>query len=282
MSAEATARPTLARSRASRPSLPLGQLALYGFVGLVVLFSAAPILALVMLSFTAGEYIAWPPVGFSLKWYGRILAMPGFVDSLWLSLGLAAQSTALSLVLGIAAALGLARSDLPGKQVLVSALMSPLVVPSIVTGLALLQFFYDRDLRSADWNLVVGHTIITLPYVVRTVLASLEVFDWSLVDTARVLGAGPLRAFWRVTLPIVRPGVLAGGIFAFLTSFDNYTISMFLADGELVPLPVRVFNYVQGNLDPAVAALSATLIYGSALILILSDRLVGAGRLRGF
>jgi len=218
----------------------------------------------------------------SLKWYARILQMPGLVDSLILSLRLAALATVLSILLGVAAALGLTRAHFRGRTAVIAGLMSPLVVPSIVTGLALLQFFVDHNLRSADWNLLVGHVIITLPYVTRTVLAGLEVFDWSLVDTARVLGAGPLRAFWRVTLPIVRPGILAGGIFAFLTSFDNYTVSFFLADARLVPLPVTVFNYINNVFDPGVAALSAVLIYASGVVLIVTERLVGASRLRGF
>lgn len=283
MRTDAVTRPALRagiRTGGRWPSL--GAVLLYAFVVAMVVFLAAPIVALVIMSFNGAEYITFPPIGFSLKWYGRILAMPGFVDALVLSLQLALLATALSLVLGIAAALGLARTSFRGRQALLSALMSPLVVPSIVTGLALLQFFVDRNMRSADWNLLVGHVIITLPYVVRTVLASLEVFDWSLVDTARVLGAGPARAFWRVTLPIIRPGVLAGGIFAFLTSFDNYTISFFLADARLVPLPVAVFNYIQNIFDPTVAALSAVLIYASAVILVVSERLVGASRLRGF
>ena len=257
-------------------------LAAYAVVAATVVFLALPIVSLIVMSFSAAEYITFPPVGFSLKWYGRILQLPGLVDSLLLSLWLASLATLLSLVLGMTAALGLARARFRGRAAVIAALMSPLVVPSIVTGLALLQFFVDRRLRSADWNLLAGHVVITLPYVTRTVLASLEVFDWSLVDTARVLGAGPLRAFWRVTLPIVRPGILAGGIFAFLTSFDNYTISFFLADARQVPLPVTVFNYINNIFDPGVAALSAVLIYASAVLLVVTERMIGASRLRGF
>lgn len=254
----------------------------YAFVAATVVFLALPIVSLIVMSFSAAEYVTFPPIGFSLKWYGRILQMPGFVDSLLLSLRLATLATVLSALLGVGAALALARTRFRGRNAVIAGLMSPLVVPSIVTGLALLQFFVDRGMRSADWNLLAGHVVITLPYVARTVMASLEVFDWSLVDTARVLGAGPLRAFWRVTLPIIRPGILAGCIFAFLTSFDNYTISFFLADARLVPLPVTVFNYISNIFDPGVAALSAALIYASAIVLIVAERLIGASRLRGF
>jgi putative spermidine/putrescine transport system permease protein len=279
----AAARPrAVARPAAGSRVRVAAATAAYAFVAATVVFLALPIVSLVIMSFSAAEYIHFPPIGFSLKWYGRILQMPGFADSLVLSLRLAALATALSVGIGVAAALGLARTHFRGRNAVIAGLMSPLVVPSIVTGLALLQFFVDRDLRSANWNLLAGHVIITLPYVTRTVLASLEVFDWSLVDTARVLGAGPLRAFWRVTLPIVRPGILAGAIFAFLTSFDNYTVSFFLADATLVPLPVTVFNYINNVFDPGVAALSAVLIYASAIVLIVTERLVGASRLRGF
>jgi putative spermidine/putrescine transport system permease protein len=280
--AVSTVKARVAVRSARQRRLALGTVLLHGFAVLMIVFLAAPIVALILMSFNGADYITFPPIGFSLKWYGRIFAMPGFVDALVLSVQLGALATALSLVLGVAAALGLARATFRGRQAVLAALMSPLVVPSIVTGLALLQFFVDRNLRSANWNLLVGHVIITLPYVIRTVLASLEVFDWSLVDTARVLGAGPVRAFWRVTLPIIRPGVLAGGIFAFLTSFDNYTISFFLADARNVPLPVTVFNYIQNIFDPTVAALSAVLIYASAVILIVTERLIGTSRLRGF
>jgi putative spermidine/putrescine transport system permease protein len=252
------------------------------FVAATVVFLALPIVSLIVMSFSAAEYVTFPPIGFSLKWYGRILQMPGLVDSLLLSLRLAALATTLSILLGLGAALALARTRFRGRNAVIAALMSPLVVPSIVTGLALLQFFVDRGMRSAGGNLLAGHVVITLPYVTRTVMASLEVFDWSLVDTARVLGAGPVRAFWRVTLPTILPGLLAGGIFAFLTSFDNYTISFFLADAQLVPLPVTVFNYINNIFDPGVAALSAALIYASAIILIAAERLIGASRLRGF
>jgi putative spermidine/putrescine transport system permease protein len=271
-----------AHPAAARRAPALAAALAYAFVAATVVFLALPIVALIVMSFSAAEYVTFPPIGFSFKWYGRMLQMPGFVDSLLLSLRLAALATALSILLGVGAALALARARFRGRNVVIAGLMSPLVVPSIVTGLALLQFFVDRGMRSADWNLLAGHVVITLPYVARTVMASLEVFDWSLVDTARVLGAGPLRAFWRVTLPLIRPGILAGGIFAFLTSFDNYTISFFLADAALVPLPVTVFNYINNIFDPGVAALSASLIYASAIILIVAQRLIGASRLRGF
>ncbi|MBI4504689.1 MAG: ABC transporter permease [Chloroflexi bacterium] len=262
--------------------MSLGMIALYAQVGAYVVFLAAPIVMVVLLSFTAGEFAIFPPEGLSLRWYGPALAMPGFIDSLVLSLQLAAQAATLSLLLGVSAALGLARTRFRGRQALLAGIMSPLVVPTIVSSLALLQFFVGANLREASWNLLVGHVIITLPYVVRTVLASFEVFDWSLVDTARVLGAGPVRAFWRVTLPVIRPGVLAGGIFSFLVSFDSFTISVFLVDSQSVTLPVRVFNYILTQLDPRIAALSALLIYGSIAVLVVSDRLIGTSRLRGF
>jgi putative spermidine/putrescine transport system permease protein len=256
-----------------------GRVALYAANLAVIVFLFAPLAVIVLVSFSAGAYLTFPPRGFTWAWYGRMLGADGFLESLWLSARLGAAVAVLSLALGTTAALGLAGNGLRGRTLLTALVLSPLVVPSLVTRIAHLQFFRTWDVRSPFWMLLVGHVVITVPYVIRTVGASLDLFDWSLVDTARVLGAGPVRAFLRVTLPLIRPGIAAGGIFAFLVSFDNFTISMFLHAAEYTPLPIRLFQYMEAIMDPTVAAISAFLIFLSFCILIATERLVGIRRI---
>ena len=182
------------------------------------------------------------------------------------------------MALGLPAAIGIVRGRFPGRAAILGFLMSPLLIPSVVTGLALLQFVNMLQIDSAVAALLIGHVVLTFPYVVRTIVASLEVFDWSLVETARVL-VRLIRAFRRVILPSIKPGVLSGGVaFAFLTSFDNYTISIFLSDAEFRPIPVRLYNDIEEILDPSVVALCSALIFASVVILIITDRLVGIQR----
>lgn len=251
-------------------------------MGAVLTFLAAPMLALIAVSFTAGPFIDFPPVGFSLKWYAAVGSVHGLAGAIALSLGLAGIATLVSTLLGIPAAIGIVRGRFPGRLLLMGFLMSPLLVPSVVTGLALLQFVNRVDIHSPRLALVIGHTVLVFPYVLRTIVASLEVLDWSLVETARVLGAGPLRAFWRVILPSIKTGIMVGAIFAFLTSFDNYTISVFLSDAANQPFTVRLYNFMQEGLDPTSVALSALVIYVSVALLLALDRLVGVKKLHSF
>jgi putative spermidine/putrescine transport system permease protein len=150
-----------------------------------------------------------------------------------------------------------------------------LVFPSIVVGVALLQFF--RTLRFDDVfaALVLGHVVVTIPYTIRTVTASLDVFDYTLLDAAKVLGADEFRTFFEVTLPIIKPGVFSGGVFAFLVSFDNYTVSMFLADAKNITLPIRIYNYSEASIDPSITAVAAMMILVSIAIFAISGRLIG-------
>jgi putative spermidine/putrescine transport system permease protein len=144
-----------------------------------------------------------------------------------------------------------------------------------VTGIALLQFFTMLRSERVMLHLVIGHVVITLPYVVRTVTASLQMLDPQLEDAARTLGASGLRTFYRVTLPLIRPGLLAGSIFAFVTSFDNFTVSMWLKDAEHVPMPLAIFSFITRFLDPTMAALSALLILMSVVIILAVERMLG-------
>jgi putative spermidine/putrescine transport system permease protein len=156
--------------------------------------------------------------------------------------------------------------------------MSPLIFPSIITGIALLQFSSTLGIKSAFFMLSVGHTIITLPYVVRNVTASLQSLRGNLEEAAHVLGANPWQAFYRITLPLIKPGLMAGGIFAFIISFDNYTISMWLKSAESTPLPLRIFFMVENVMNPSVAAASGSMIVLSVWRIIVTEKIVGLKR----
>ena len=252
--------------------------ALYGFCLLILLFLAAPVVIVLLVSFSSAEFVYFPPPGWSLRWYANLFSIEGFVGSFLLSLRLALLVSVLSLSLGTAAALALGRYRFAGHQWLNTFLMSPLIFPPVITGIALLQFFSTLGISSAFFMLAVGHTVITIPYVVRNVAASLQRHPGHTEEAARVLGANAWQAFWHVTVPAIKPGLLAGGIFAFMTSFDNFTVSMWLKSAEHTPLPLRIFFYIEHVMDPSVAAVSGLMIILSIALIVITEKVVGLGR----
>jgi putative spermidine/putrescine transport system permease protein len=254
---------------------------LYGFCLLMLLFLAAPIAIVIIVSFSDASFVYFPPPGYSTRWYAALLEYDGFIESFLLSLRLALLVTVLAVTLGTAAAMGLTRYRFPGRDLLNTFLMSPLIFPSIITGIALLQFFSMLGISSAFLTLAIGHTIITLPYVVRNVIASLQSTRGNFEEAARVLGASAWQAFLRVTLPLIKPGLMAGGIFAFIISFDNYTISMWLKSAESTPLPLKIFFMVENVMNPSVAAASASMIFLSVFLIIITEKAVGLRRAMG-
>lgn len=253
----------------------------YGTTAGVMLFVLAPLLVAVSISFSAAPFASFPPQGFTLDWYRQVLDDPDFRDAATLSIGLALAVTATAVALGLPAALALHRARLPGAAALQALLLSPLVFPVLITGLALLQFFAAAGMRDALTNLFLAHVLVTLPYVVRTTVASLQLVDPSLEEAARTLGAGPWRVFRRVTVPQIAPGVAAGALFAFMVSLDNYPISMWLADARAVPLPVLLFSTMQRVFDPSVAAMASLMILVGTAAVVLLERLVGLRRAMG-
>ena len=256
----------------------MGSVILWVVVSAILLFVLAPILITIAVSFTTAPYLAFPPVGFTGEWYGRAIETREFIDSLILSFKIGVLATIGSIVLGTTAALGLARSSFPGKSALLALLLSPLVFPMLVTGIAFLQFFNSLRFGAVFWQLVIAHIVVTMPYVVRTVTASLQMIDERLESTARVLGAGPFEAMFKVTLPLAANGVVAGGIFAFVTSFDNFPVSMWLVNAEYRTLPLTLFALIDRFLDPSIAAISSLTIALSLVLAILVERLVGLRR----
>lgn len=244
----------------------------------VLLFLSAPLIVTIAASFNEAAILNVPPEGFTLRWYTKILEHPEFMSGFRISLQLAVVATAISCVLGTLASLAIVRHRFPGSSVLNSIILSPLILPKVVFGIACLLFFIRIGVIGTFWGLVLAHTMLAVPYVVRTVVASLTGLDPQLEDAARNLGAGPVRTFWRITLPLMTPGLMAGGIFSFIISFDELVVTLFLAGVHQVTLPIRIFTYVQFDSDPFVAAVSTLLILMSFFGVLLLDRLIGVTR----
>jgi putative spermidine/putrescine transport system permease protein len=204
------------------------------------------------------------------------------MQALWLSTELAVWTALASTVIGTAAAIPLVRGRFRGRDLLNAFVTSPLLLPQILTGVALLQFYTLFKMQASYAALLIGHIVVTTPYVIRTVTATLTHFDLALEEAAQSLGAHPVRAFFEVTLGVIKPGVVAGAIFAFAISFDNFTLSLFLTSSKLTPLPIELFAYLKYSFDPTAAAVSAFAI-GVALVLVLGiARFMGLEEFTGF
>jgi putative spermidine/putrescine transport system permease protein len=251
-----------------------------GVCGLVVRAAvyvtlALPAVIVVAASFTSGDTLRFPPDGFSLRWYWRAFESRPFMDALWTSTRLAFVATAISLSVGFAAAFAIDRYRFPGRGAFQTLALSPLVVPAVVLGIGLLQFLSWVGLNQTFAGLLVGHLLVTLPYVVRTLTASLLLFDRTLEQAAMNLRAPPWRVLRRVTLPLLLPGLLSAAVFAFVTSFGNVTLSIFLGFAGATTLPVQIFTYVEHNYDPVLAAVSTLVILVTLAVILAVERLVG-------
>ncbi|MFM8990794.1 MAG: ABC transporter permease [Alphaproteobacteria bacterium] len=248
---------------------------------LVAAFILAPIVVVVAVSLTDSPIPEFPPRGLTLRWYAHALSEDVFTTSALNSLWLATLATAIATPLALAAAYGLVRGRFRGRDAIQTLLLAPLVVPSLVIGLAILLAFSGMGVRDVGARLVGAHVLVTFPYMVRTILASLARLDPAVEEAARTLGASALRCFVLVTLPLVRPGVVAGMLFAFIVSFDNVSLSLFLTNARTNTLPIAILNYVEYNFDPSVAAISTMLVAFSLGAALLVERLVGLRRVVG-
>jgi putative spermidine/putrescine transport system permease protein len=203
----------------------------------------------------------------------------GLLSALGLSAQIAALSTAISLLLGTLCAIALVRGRLPGAEAVATFMVSPLMLPGLVLGIAMLQAMRELGLRDAWFSLLIAHVVITMPFIMRTVLASLSLFDFAMVDAARTLGCSYPMAIWRVLVPNILPGFVSGALFAFIASFDNYPVSMFLVDVRTKTLPIQLLNYLEISPDPTLAAVSTLLILLTIFVLFLCDRMVGLRRM---
>lgn len=247
-----------------------------------VVFLMTPLVVTIAVSFGSSTVFTLPPPEWSLRWYERLANTRGLLPALVVSLQVAAIATLAALVLGTLCAIALVRGRFPGREAISTFLVSPLMLPGLVIGIAMLQGFKAMGLRDVYPSLVVAHVVITLPYVVRTVVAALSLFDFSLIDAARTLGCSYPKALLRVLVPSLAPAFLTSGMFAFLASMDNYPISIFFTDAWTKTLPIQMLQYVDERPDPTIAAISAGLVLLAILALVIGDRLVGLRKLADF
>lgn len=254
-------------------------LGLLSLVALLILVT--PVVVVLVTSFTDSRSLRFPPPALSLRWYRSLfdpVQSAQIHAAAWNSLVVAASSTAISVVLGTAAALAIARRRTWWSQALDGLFMSPLVLPTLAFGLAALMFFSTLGLPLSIPLMIVGHVAIVVPFILRTTIASLSQLDRGLLDTSASLGAGSFYTFRRVTLPIIRPGILAGAFIAFMASLDNVSVSLFLAGPETDVLPIRMWSMLESTLDVRTAAVSGVLIFTTALLVVVMDRVVGLTR----
>lgn len=239
-----------------------------------------PLLVVVVASFNPGAEIVVPPSGFSLRWYANAFARHRFMQSFQFSLALATAATVISLVIGLMCAVALVRYRFPGRDLFATLINSPLIVPQVVMGMALLILFTQAGLVSSLVGLAILHTILTLPYTVKVLTASLMRFPQSLEEAAIIHGANRLTAFTRVTIPCVKPAMVAAGIFAFVTSFDNFTATQFLTWNRTT-LPIEIYAYAMLETDPTVCAISAMLIGATIVVVVIAERWAGLETVTG-
>jgi len=242
-------------------------------------FLLAPIAIVLVFAFNPTPYISFPPVGISLRWFDKFFGSADFMSALFLSLWVAACVLVLSVLIGGACSLALARGRLPGRAFLTAFFMSPLMLPAILTGLALFQSYLLAGIGRPVWGLIMAHTLVAVPYVLRTTLAVLHNFDRRIEEAAAVLGASPTRVFFEVTLPLIRPGVFAGGLFAVLISLDNLPISFFFGSSDTNTLPVVMLSYMENQFDPSIAAISTVQMLIAIVVLLIADRVYGIEKL---
>jgi len=236
---------------------------------LVLLFLIVPVLVIVPLSFISGSFLVYPLQGFSMRWYEALFSSADWMRSLKNSMLIAPAATFLAVVLGTLAAVGLTRAEFRGKALLMTILISPMVVPVVIIGVASYLFFAPLGMGNSYLSLILVHAVLGVPFVIITVSATLQGFNYNLVRAAASLGASPLTAFFRVTLPLIAPGVISGALFAFATSFDEVVVTLFLAGPEQITLPRQMFSGIRENLSPTIAA-AATLLIGFSIALLLT------------
>jgi putative spermidine/putrescine transport system permease protein len=249
------------------------------FHALFIAFILAPIVIVCIVAFTPEGYLSLPTNGLSLRWFRAIADYPEFVRAFRDSLWLAALSSTIAVLFAVPAALAVARYRFRGREAALSFFMSPLMIPHVVLGIAFLRFFTTIGIGGTFAGLVLSHIVIVMPFALRLVLAASTGMDRAVEHAAISLGAGPIAVFRRVTLPLILPGVVSGWVLAFITSFDEVTMTVFIASPSTITLPVRMFLYIQDNIDPLVTSVSAALIFLTVIAMIILDRLVGLDRL---
>jgi putative spermidine/putrescine transport system permease protein len=244
------------------------------FIGFIV----APLLVVVAVSFTSKGFISLPTDGLSLRWFRAIFEARELTDAFWLSLWLGLASATVAVTLAVPAALAVVRHRFPCRGALMGFFLSPLMIPNVVLGVAFLRFFSALGFTGSFAWLALTHVIVVMPYALRLVLAAATGMDMDAERAALSLGASRLTAFRRVVLPLILPGVAGGWMLAFIQSFDELTMTVFVATPGTTTLPVAMYNQIAQTIDPLVASVSTVLIVGTLVLMVLLDRIVGLDR----
>jgi putative spermidine/putrescine transport system permease protein len=261
-----------------------GRWALNGAATVALAYILLPLIFVVWLAFFRQEIPSFPPEGYSLRWFAAILDQRKFVDGFSLSFEVGILATGIGLALGVPAALCLVRYNFTGRGSLANLLLLPVVVPGVVLGTAMYVFHVevenglDVDVLGTFYALVSGHIVIVIPWVVRLVTASLAGVDRATEEAAQNLGANPWTTFWRITLPAIRPGIVAGALFGFVTSFGNLEMSLFLVGPGRTTLPIVILQYLEWKIDPTIAAVSVVQILLIGTVMLITDRYVKLAR----
>jgi putative spermidine/putrescine transport system permease protein len=253
---------------------------LFIWCALVVVFLIVPIFVPVPLSFNSGSFFTFPLAGFSTRWYAEVLGTDRWRSAIANSLIIAFGTTFLATVLGTLTAIGLSSDRFPGRRYVMPLLISPLIVPVVITAVAAYQFYARIGLASSYTGIILAHTALASPFVVVTVGASLTGFDRNLMRAAAISGARPVRAFFRVMLPLILPGVLSGAAFAFVTSFDEVVVVQFMASADQRTLPLEMFTGLRERLSPAITAAATLMMVLSILLLVTAEILRRGARKR--
>lgn len=260
-------------ARRARPRVSVGRIALLTFTGLVLLYLVFPVFIVAPLSFSSAKYLQFPPPGLSLQWYQSYFGRADWIAATWLSIRIGVITAVLATMLGTAAALALVRGRFPGKDAINSFIVSPLIIPTIIVAVGV-YFFYARiHIIGSPFALALAHTALAIPFVVINVAATLEGFDERLEWAAMNLGANRWQTFFKITLPIIRPGVFAGALFAFSTSFDELIVALFVSGAGAVTLPRKMWESLRLDIDPTIAAVSTILIVISVTTLASAEAL---------
>lgn len=260
----------------------LWRVALIAICALVLLFLIAPIIAIMPLSFNIEPYFTYPMPGLSMRWYEDFFTDVRWLDALKSSVIIALAATTLSMILGTLAALGLSRASFPHRGLVMALLISPMIVPVVITAVGMYFFFASLGLNNTYFGIILAHTALATPFVVITVTATLIGFDQSLNRAAANLGAPPLTVFRKITLPLILPGMISGALFAFITSFDEVVVVLFIASPDQRTLPRQMFSGIREQLSPTIAAAATMLVVTAAAMLVTVELLRRRSeRLRG-
>ena len=274
-----TQAPPAPRGGPGRPAEPdppgRNGLVALGFHAAVVAFMLAPLVVVCLVAFTPADTLQLPWGDYSLRWFRAVFEHADLVQSFWNSLGVGLLAATGAVLLAVPAGLAIARHDFPGRQALNALLMSPLIVPHLVLGVAMLRLFALLGARGSSLWLTLAHVVIVLPYALRLIVAALAGADRSIEQAALSLGASRFTAFRRVTLPLMLPGITGGWMLAFINSFDEVTMSIFITSPQTVTLPVRMYMLATESIDPMMAAVSALIVGLTAAVMLLLDRLYG-------